>query len=327
MARIIHHLQAEIERRIDLIGKDAQKHRDYIRNHPDSVLQSVVIRADNVADYLYGEHYKDTWDWVTDVPSIAPPFPNFFIDIRAPKVVKTSEGDWAWNGAEAWGIHFSATPKEQFEEKFGHIYSHQKKALLDEMPENCQWIYTVVTYLYIAKKVWQIPTSAVLGVLPNGQYAGAPFIMMPIGDQNIPDLTGTNLSLEEYGESFRFYMSPAMFALGFINCKNVQLVDNEIPEKLAKSQAKKHGFQPKAYKTIYVQSLQKQSEVKSGHQSGQKLGSFRIRRGHLKDYRDGNGLYGKHHGIYWWEAKIEAGTQVDYSISKIKEDLPDEYQD
>ena len=46
---------------------------------------------------------------------------------------------------------------------------------------------------------------------------------------------------------------------------------------------------------------------------------FHIFRGHFKNYTEGNGLFGKYHGIYYWESGIRGnkaiGTVVkDYQI-------------
>ncbi len=43
--------------------------------------------------------------------------------------------------------------------------------------------------------------------------------------------------------------------------------------------------------------------------------ALHIMRGHFKDYREGRGLFGKVHGMWWWDFRVtDSGHQHRYDI-------------
>lgn len=111
-------------------------------------------------------------------------------------------------------------------------------------------------------------------------------------------------------------------AITFFHCKNIQVIDlpGLPPKVLAKRQ--KEGRPEVKFKTLVVEPLRKQTRLESsGEMSGGSLRrALHIARGHFKDYRDGGGLFGQHHGLYWWEMHVrgdaDSGVIVkDYKIN------------
>jgi hypothetical protein len=51
--------------------------------------------------------------------------------------------------------------------------------------------------------------------------------------------------------------------------------------------------------------------------------ALHIMRGHFKDYREGRGLFGKVHGMWWWDFRLTDSSHPHrYQIEKPGEQLP-----
>jgi hypothetical protein len=112
----------------------------------------------------------------------------------------------------------------------------------------------------------------------------------------------------------------AMLAVQFMNCRNVQIVDNP-PSRQQRRAAELRGEPaPASYKTLVISPFMKRTTA-PGAGGNQASPALHIARGHFKDYRQGPGL-GKYHvsGIWWWEqslrGKKERGRVVkDYELA------------
>lgn len=115
-------------------------------------------------------------------------------------------------------------------------------------------------------------------------------------------------------------------ACSFAACKNVVVRDNAPPPKLSRAQERRHGVPKATFKTLEIQPM-----VGALAQAGTALGggptsprALHIMRGHFKDFRAGGGLFGRHHGRYWWPMRVrgsgDAGVVVkDYDVKEPKE--------
>lgn len=104
--------------------------------------------------------------------------------------------------------------------------------------------------------------------------------------------------------------SPFFFSTSLLNCKNVQLVDIPVPDKVRKARAKR-GIPDIRFKTLVVEPLR---EVIRREQAGDKRSSgikmaLHICRGHFKDYRD-KGLFGKYKGVFWWDMHARGSAEL-----------------
>lgn len=50
--------------------------------------------------------------------------------------------------------------------------------------------------------------------------------------------------------------------------------------------------------------------------------ALHIARGHFSDYREGRGLFGKHHGIYWWDPQLRGSVSEGYAPKDYIIDAP-----
>ena len=120
--------------------------------------------------------------------------------------------------------------------------------------------------------------------------------------------------------------TPVVFAMGFMNCRNVELIDNE-PIPLTKKEKRRGDPERVAYKTIKVLPMRKvyqnANQPIDDSMPEPSTEPLHICRGHFKDFRNGAGLFGKYKDVFWWEQHVrgnaENGTIIkDYEVEAPK---------
>jgi hypothetical protein len=93
--------------------------RDTLAELKDRIRGAAVIVADNVCEYLYAGTDQEEWDFTTDFPCCAPPFPSFFIEMRRPSaILSTARGRQEPTALPtSWGWLFRATDRGEAEER------------------------------------------------------------------------------------------------------------------------------------------------------------------------------------------------------------------
>jgi hypothetical protein len=121
-------------------------------------------------------------------------------------------------------------------------------------------------------------------------------------------------------------MTVALATVNFMNCKNVQIIDNE-PTRQQKRHAAREGKKPPvSYKTLQIIPFGRAArEREKKDPTGAHL-RLHICRGHFKDFRLGKGLGRAHrHGIWWWNSQRRGREEVgqvikDYDVIPEKEE-------
>jgi hypothetical protein len=114
-------------------------------------------------------------------------------------------------------------------------------------------------------------------------------------------------------------MSTVLASVSFMNCKNVEIIDN-VPSRQVRRHCERTGKKvPVTYKTLVIHPIGKRRAIWPGTPSGLAM-SLHICRGHFKDYRQGAGL-GKWHrrGVWWWSPQVRGREEVgrvvkDYAV-------------
>jgi len=115
------------------------------------------------------------------------------------------------------------------------------------------------------------------------------------------------------------FLNVPLLTLSFMHCKNVTLKTIEPPHKLNKARAKRGNPPLAVYKILEIHPVKRILEREGDIQHIGLKKALHICRGHFKDYTIGKGLFGKVHGVFWWDMAIrgsqEAGTILkDYDI-------------
>jgi len=132
-----------------------------------------------------------------------------------------------------------------------------------------------------------------------------------LAEQHWPDIQEELLSM--------VYIS--LFSISLLHCKNVIIKHAEQTHKEKKQREKATGKPGVKFKTLHIEPVTKILRTEGNADENGLQMALHICRGHFKDYRDGNGLFGRHKDIYWWDdhakGSEEFGTIIkDYSIDR-----------
>lgn len=104
-----------------------------------------------------------------------------------------------------------------------------------------------------------------------------------------------------------------------MNCKNVVLEEVNTREKTPDGKSHRRRYKTKPYHTIKVRSMVKQhpgDDETPSTSPDKNLAVSHIRRGHFKDFTHGPGLFGRHHGLYWWDVAVVCKKDKDAPPAK-----------
>jgi hypothetical protein len=247
-----------------------------------------VIKADNVAEYFYSESDQEYWDLSRDFPNFAPPWPQFWIEHKFVKTIKSKEcGETDVTAITAdgrIGMLFSVIKPED-------AVTNPRGAI----PEKTKWIYWMDMWMD-----WG--TASKLHGHAHGP-TGATFMCVDETGALIEKPWMQTYCSPDARDAMRGYMSwynPAFLAISFLHCGNVTVEDHQVDKPLAKKWSAKHnGIRPVGYKILVIEPL-KQILRNKGRVHEQGLAkAMHICRGHFADYREGRGLFGKYKKLVW----------------------------
>ncbi|HEY1897038.1 MAG TPA: hypothetical protein VGG62_12225 [Terracidiphilus sp.] len=253
-----------------------------------------VILIDNVADYYYGAE-QEYWSLDRDFPNCAPPFPRFWSEHRMPRVIHSKEkGDTKITDLITKGrigVLVTGTRIEDVKTD-------------SEPPPGTKWILWCELFLDFGVNgvSAQGPNGSIFMTIDeNGAVLGEPWMQSFDGG-----------AYADIIASYMTWLHPTLLAITFLHCRNVTVVDNPVPPKLARRYRERHaGRAPVAHKTLIIEPLKAvlRKEGRSGEVGIQK--AMHICRGHFKDYREGRGLFGKYHQLVWQPMLVRGGSKGD----------------
>jgi hypothetical protein len=294
MPRLIDDLRAPLARlkKPFFVPPDKEAAWASIAKHTHNLLMSPdlpVLLIDNVAEFFFTSE-QEYWDLRDDFPNLAPPYPAFWCECRMVKKIHSKEcGDNDLGALVPNG-------------RLGMLIHGLDPALCngEGIPANARWILWCELFVDYGRR----------GVTADGPH-GSTFLCIDAEGVIIDRPWMQSLAADRDAEMMRSYMTffnPAFLAMSFLHCKNVTIVDNEVPAALAKRYRERHGIAPCRYKTLIIEPLKKvlRHEGKSDSVGLQR--ALHICRGHFKDYREGRGLFGRYHQLVW-QPSIVRGTK------------------
>jgi len=114
-------------------------------------------------------------------------------------------------------------------------------------------------------------------------------------------------------EGLAALLFPVWLALSFCHCKNVEVVPQH---HLQRGKPQRYRGRPRVvYHTLNIHPMRRVLQGE-GHSASTGLKrALSICRGHFKDYAQGKGLFGKLHGLYWWEQHLRGASQSGVSVA------------
>jgi hypothetical protein len=258
----------------------------------------------NNVNQFYQEHEQTYWDLAKDFPNIAPPFPSFWLEYEMGKL-RRIEGVFHKTPKPLRlrvGILATSNRYEE-EDKVGNLETGFWETVLD-----------VFMILPIASKHPFFVYSHILSIDGNGG-------IIQIGRNSCRQL---EICPKEHKKFYKQlnpvqFVHPAWLAISFMHCKNVKMLPSPHNKPRRKIRNARNKYLGKRYYVLNIEPMKRVLEDEGGLKKTGLKRSLHICRGHFKDFRCGNGLYGKHKEIYWWGSHVrgtrERGEVVkDYKV-------------
>jgi hypothetical protein len=251
-----------------------------------------ILLIDNVADFYYHGSDQEFWDLRRDFPNLAPPFPAFWCEHRMATEIYSKEKGTT-NLASKLGTNG----------KIGaliHSIDPAKARGEGQLPPGTHWILWAELFIDYGRQ----------GDFPTGPH-GSVFFYLDADGALLDRPWMQGFARDEDAEQMRSLMTffyPSLLAISFLHCKNVQIIENEVPKPLAKRYRERHGVTPCRYKTLVIEPLKQILRHEGGSHTVGLAKALHICRGHFRDYRQGRGLFGKYHQLVWTPS-IVRGTK------------------
>ena len=275
---------------LDKVLKDFNDSNPYQKEGKDLLLNNkpVILRIQNVADYYFSVSDNEfIFDEMNDnFPNIAPPWKCFWLEYLSPAKMNTGGKVLDWDSSFNLGTLVLAEKSEKDGWGLGfHHYLHKENRSQ-----------------YAGSVLITCDDRGIPKVMKHPTIPGKIIVMghNPFKDDEIHN---SNINLAQV----------CMMAISFCHCKNVVINTTKLGHGQLKKR-KKHG-KPSvyAYHTLNIEPMKKVFRANGAGNSIKK--GLHICRGHFKDYRGSQGLFGKHKDIYWWDSHVK-GTNADRIIEK-----------
>ena len=242
-----------------------------------------LIVADEAGQIFMEDHAlkNGRFDVANSIPTVAPPFPVFWIECQFPEL------------RERWGVLWMAHPCDE----------------MKDVPNVAAFRWVLQGQLFIEQDRRAVGPAAhmLLCVRPDGRLAR-------------PDATMARGIPQRGGWDPMAYFVPSLLAISFMHCKNVHAGEQPLVDAVTAKTERPTGKRKRELK-FYTLKINPMKEVlrREGNLGGAGLQqALHVCRGHFKDYR-ASGLFGKIKGLFWWDSQTrgaaDAGVVVkDYEV-------------
>jgi hypothetical protein len=262
---------------------------------------ATCIEASNVARYFdenYIGHDRDFTAWQNDLKCLVPPHAKFFVEWEQPNIPN----------ATRMGALFVPCAPHDAERVACSLFAREgirstlEKIAFYRADVRCKWIYITVDFLEFmlaegySSRLRGPFHVGVTSVAEDGSVLANWFqIGSGIDRQDSMHVLAASLV--------------GWTALAMLNCQNIVADAHQAPEAFQKAR-KKSGKRPLvSFHTIRVDLDKTPRQVAAESLPGDG-GPPRLhkKRGHMKDYRSGKGLFGRYKGVWYWGPSL-AGSE------------------
>lgn len=252
---------------------------------------AVVIRADNISDYLYLNNQQEVWDLTQDFPCVAPPFERIWVEYDIP-AQSNSEG---------------AIVTNQFRPRVGVFIESEGIEHLDY-----RWLCKATIYQKLVGGLLGCLIIVTWYVTPEGEFHLVDpdgFFRMnlkPLADH--PSFQDQKFIDDAKKHSISHLFVP-LLSLSFFHCKNVEFKKAPPPnQKLQKARGRKGKLPLIRWHTLTIEPVKRIIAAANNGNSDLTPKALHICRGHFKDFSE-RGLFGKYKGLYWWDSQVRGTSK------------------
>lgn len=260
-----------------------------------------VFVIDNVAQYYFEVTEQDFFDISSDFPNIAPVYESMFFEYSLPEFVR-----------HKGFIEKSTIPVSLRKYIRSGLLIHSEKT-------SDGWTMTGLPFMRTDSKHIGRLFAFSIKIEKDGSVIDSDKALTVYYDDGHTDLL-RRLGKKRIVDMIAQFMHPALMALSFMHCKNVEIISNNPPIKLSRKNIKEYGRPLVTYKTLSIEPLKQILRSEGDADNTGVKQALHICRGHFKDFSKGDGLFGKYKGLYWWSSHIRGDSSrgvvvKDYSIN------------
>jgi len=122
-------------------------------------------------------------------------------------------------------------------------------------------------------------------------------------------LYSPDLISKETATGLSEYLSMAYLTLGWMNCRNVEVVDESPSRMKARKRQRKGGLAGLQYKKIILDGRSRHG-LASNREAEKRRQRLHVVRGHFKTYTADKPLMGKYVGQYWWHQQTRGDMEL-----------------
>ena len=276
---------------------------------------ATCIEATNVARFFDGSYFTvdGSFDafW-TDLKCLVPPHKRFFVEWTQPLIP----------GAKRMGVLFMACPPDLAEATARMIIGAGARSTPTKIAEfrqnpRCRWIYLTMDFLEFPCKNDDGHISGLRGpfhisTISVAEDGALLDFWMSHASANLPK----DESMQVAGASLVAWTSLAM-----MNCANITATEHKAPDAFQKARQKSGKRPLVSYHTVQVDLGKTPRQIGADQLPGDgATPRLHKKRGHIKDYRGGKGLFGRYKGVWYWGPALagseEEGVVVsDYEVT------------
>lgn len=262
---------------------------------------AVIIRADNVIEYMLADKTGFA-DVVKRLPIVTPPFPTVWIEFSVrSEYAKIHNGYLIVRERTADGKIMA--PENLIPPDAEWTIYAQAFSRSGEIKQNGSYIHL---------EDGRAPVEFLLFLRSDGTIIGDQLGVYTSYTSDFSRVLKQNHAFDLSVESEREMFAVALFALALLNCKNVTL--DAVDPPAAIKHRNRHDRPAVRYQVLKIRPMSTHTRG-GGEWHGGSVPSIHIRRGHFKNYQEGAGLFGKIHGLYWWENTV-IGKSADSVVEK-----------
>lgn len=271
----------------------------------DLLPYATVFKVDNVMRYALDHISIDEKNPLSIFPTIAPPFPVFWMEYVMP--------DGELKGTRHGGL-FIAYEKDR---------------------EDMKWEMKLISfssgYPDRPRTIFGPSVCVGIGITPEGTVHPDMAARMYIPTDADPHDTTARIAADETISAVGWTMVPCLLALSFLNCKNVSTTEHSglYANRQDRRQAERRGDPPRStFHTLEIEPMKKVLTTEGGIATNGLKKALHICRGHFSEYGDEYGkgkLFGKLEGRYWMPAHVRGSSEVgiadkDYNVKAPRKD-------
>ncbi len=285
--------------------------------HKKPVLDGAeVFLVNNVAKY-YVDHARHL-DLKDIVPTFAPPFEKFWIEYETGLDLPPISGQ------NKVGILFNAYDHSRWLDEEGDEAKRWKESLKSD-PENWRWSIEAFIYIGLSNNRVAGPVGCWRFFVSEDGSLFKETLDLPLLEifKNFDDPfedVGTALGID-LAELVR----PALLAIGFLHCKNVEKIEHIGEKKGFSHQRKKSKLIKNKYYTLDIEPMKRVLSRDGDIENSGIKHALHICRGHFKNFTPEAPLLGRATGTYWFSSHVRGSKErgvvkKDYSVGSPTED-------